>query len=131
MFEGSCLCKSVKYSVACDPQPMGHCHCHTCRKSHSAAFSTVMSVPKSVFKWEHGENYLSQYQSSPGKTRFFCKNCGSQLIASRETTDYVIIRVGSIDTEISKRPQVHFWCSEGALWYDPDIKLPLLPEGVP
>lgn len=131
MFEGSCLCTSVKYSVDCDPQPMGHCHCHTCRKAHSAAFSTVMSVPKAVFKWVQGENHLSQYESSPGKMRFFCRNCGSQLIASREKTDYVLIRVGSIDTKISARPQVHFWCSDGAAWYDPNVKLPLLPKGVP
>lgn len=131
MFEGSCLCGSVKYSVECDPQPMGHCHCRTCRKAHSAAFSTVMSVPNESFNWTQGEDHLSGYESSPGKIRTFCKNCGSQLVANREATDYVLIRVGSIDTEISERPQVHFWCSDGASWYDPKDKLPILPKAVP
>ena len=131
MFEGSCLCGSVKYSVDCEPQPMGHCHCRTCRKAHSAAFSTVMGVPKDLFKWVQGEDQLSGYESSPGKTRYFCQQCGSQLIAWRETTDYVLLRVGSIDTKITTRPQVHFWCSDGASWYDPEEKLPILPEAIP
>ena len=131
MFEGSCLCESIKYSVDCDPQPMGHYHCHTCRKAHGAAFSTVMSVPRDRFRWLHGEDQLSGFESSPGKTRYFCKNCGSQLIASRESTEYILIRVGSIDTEISERPQIHFWCSDGASWYDPSDEIPILPKGVP
>ncbi|MCR9278321.1 MAG: GFA family protein [Pseudomonadaceae bacterium] len=131
MFEGSCLCGQVKYEVDCEPQPMGHCHCHTCRKAHSAAFSTVMSVPRAVFSWRQGEDQLSSYESSPGKKRFFCSGCGSQLIASREATDYVLIRVGSIDSVIKQRPKVHFWCSDGASWYDPEEELPILPKGVP
>ena len=131
MFEGSCLCGDIKYIVDCDPQPMGHCHCRTCRKAHSAAFSTVMSVPKRSFRWERGQDSLSGYESSAGKTRYFCKNCGSQLIASRESTDYVLIRVGSIDTELEDRPKVHFWCSDGASWYDPTEELPILAEGIP
>lgn len=131
MFAGSCLCGEVQYEVGCDPQPMGHCHCHTCRKAHSAAFSTVMAIPKDAFQWVQGEPALSFYESSPGKRRYFCSHCGSQLIAQRDTTDYVLIRVGSIDTEIDERPKVHFWCSDGASWYDPNEKLPTLPEGVP
>ncbi|MGI9328967.1 MAG: GFA family protein [Pseudomonadales bacterium] len=131
MFEGSCLCGEITYSVSCEPQTFGHCHCRTCRKAHSAAFSTVMSVPEEAFKWEQGEHKLSSFESSPGKVRYFCSNCGSQLIANRPSTDYVLIRVGSIDTEITARPKGHIWCSDGASWYDPNEKLPMLPEGVP
>ena len=131
MFEGSCLCKAVQYEVSCEPQPMGHCHCETCRKAHGAAFSTVMGVPNESFRWTKGEDQLSGYESSPAKVRYFCRHCGSQLIANRDTTDYVLIRVGSIDTPLTERPKVHFWCSDGASWYDPSEQLPVLPEGVP
>ena len=131
MLEGSCLCGRVKYEADCESQPYGHCHCQTCRKAHSAAFSTVMGVPRDCFSWVLGEDQLSGFESSPGKTRYFCKNCGSQLIASREDADYVLLRGGSIDTELAEKPQAHFWCSDGANWYDPRDKLPILPEGVP
>ena len=131
MLRGSCLCGQVTYSVDCEPQPYGHCHCRTCRKAHSAAFSTVMGVPKRAFKWETGEALLKGYESSPGKIRYFCSNCGSHLFASREANDYVNLRVGSIDTELNEKPQVHFWCSDGAGWYDPQDTLPILPKGIP
>ena len=90
-----------------------------------------MSVPKTAFKWESGEENLSYFESSPGKKRYFCRNCGSQLIADRPARNDVIIRVGSIDTELDKRPTAHIWRSDGASWYDPEDKLPGLPEGVP
>lgn len=128
MFEGSCLCGAVAYEVEGDPEPMGHCHCRTCRKAHSAAFSTVMAVPEARFTWQRGEDKLSVYESSPGKKRFFCKICGSHLIARRD--DVVLIRAGSIDTPLDKKPKVHIWRSDGASWYDPSDKLPEFPEGV-
>lgn len=129
MFEGSCLCGAIAYQVDVEPQPMGHCHCETCRKAHGAAFSTVMTVPASAFQWTKGEDQLGGYESSPGKTRHFCTNCGSQLIATR--ADKVLIRAGSIDTEIASRPAVHIWRSDAANWYDPKDELPELPEGYP
>lgn len=129
MFKGSCLCGAVAYEVDMDPQPMGHCHCETCRKAHSAAFSTVMTVPREAFRWTKGEEQLSGYESSPGKVRKFCKICGSQLVAER--ADRMILRAGCIDTKIESRPAAHIWRSDGANWYDPKDELPELPEGIP
>lgn len=128
MFTGSCLCGAIAYQVDLEPQPMGHCHCRTCRKAHSAAFSTVMAVPKDAFQWTQGEDQLGGYESSPGKIRHFCTRCGSQLVATRD--DRVLIRAGSIDTEIDARPAVHIWRSDAANWYDPKDELPELPEGL-
>lgn len=127
MLEGSCLCGAVKYAIDCEPKPMAHCHCRTCRKAHGAAFSTVMSVPPDLFKWEKGEIDLVSYESSPGKTRLFCGRCGSQLIARR--ADRVIVRAGSIDTPIAERPKAHIWRSDAAPWYDPTDQLPEFDEG--
>ena len=129
MFKGSCLCGAIAYRVDLEPQPMGHCHCRTCRKAHSAAFSTVMAVPKDAFKWTQGEDQLGGYESSPGKIRHFCTRCGSQLVATRD--DRVLIRAGSIDTEIDTRPALHIWRSDAANWYDPKDELPELPKGFP
>lgn len=36
------------------------------------------------FTWISGEEKLSAYESSPGKKRYFCSNCGSQLLAIKE-----------------------------------------------
>lgn len=128
MIEGSCLCGAVKYAVDSEPQPMGHCHCRTCRKAHSAAFSTVMAVSHSVFSWVQGERELNSFESSPGKKRYFCRVCGSHLVAQRD--DRILLRAGSIDTPIAEKPKVHIWRSDAAAWYDPKDQLPELPQGI-
>jgi hypothetical protein len=39
--KGSCVCKAVSYEVDGFSGPIGHCHCHTCRKAHAAAFTST------------------------------------------------------------------------------------------
>ena len=46
MLTGSCLCGAVAYEVDAPAGPIVHCHCSTCRKTHGAAFSTVMPAPR-------------------------------------------------------------------------------------
>ena len=129
MLNGSCLCGSVKYEADCNAGPIIHCHCQTCRKAHSAAFSSVMPIAQKSFKWTSGVDVLNSFESSPGKNRYFCTNCGSQLIAERLEADLVLLRMGCMDTEITDRPDAHIWRSDGAPWYDPDHEIRQLPEG--
>jgi hypothetical protein len=84
MLTGSCLCGNVAYEVTAEPGPIVHCHCVTCRKAHGSAFTTVTNVPRDRFRWTRGEGLLRGYESSPGKTRYFCTQCGSQIVAERE-----------------------------------------------
>ena len=68
MIYGSCLCGSVTYEADCDNGPILHCHCQTCRKAHSAAFSTVMPIAFDAFKWTSGEDLLSISNHRRAKT---------------------------------------------------------------
>jgi hypothetical protein len=87
-------------------------------------------VPRSAFRWVRGEDALGGFESSPGKTRRFCKKCGSQLIAERAGQPNLLLRLGCLDTPVSDTPKMHIWRSDGASWYDPNLQLPELPEGV-
>ena len=114
MLTGSCMCKSVAYEVDAEPGAIVHCHCATCRKAHGSAFSTVTSVPRDRFRWTRGESLLRGFESSPGKQRYFCTQCGSQIVAERAGT---------------KRAAAHIWRSDCATWFDPKDQLPEWPEG--
>ncbi len=131
MLEGSCLCGKVAYEADTDPQPMAHCHCQTCRKTHGSAFSSVMAVPRESFRLVRGEDLLRAFESSPGKFRRFCSACGSHIMAERTGEPVVLLRLGCLDTKIDEEPKVHIWRSDGATWYDPKGQLPELPEGFP
>ena len=131
MLEGSCLCGAIAYAVEAAAGPIVHCHCQTCRKAHGSAFSSVSNVPRAAFRWTRGEDALCRYESSPGKSRYFCARCGSHLMAERDGQPTVLLRLGCLDTPITDTPKVHIWRSDAAPWYDPKTTLPELPAGIP
>ena len=97
MITGSCLCGQVAYQAAALSGPMGHCHCRTCQKAHSAAFATTARVRRAEFAWTKGGDAVAGFESTPGKTRWFCPRCGSHLMAERNDTHEVILRIGRDD----------------------------------
>lgn len=117
---GSCLCGDINYKIHQNVGEIVHCHCIKCRKAHGAAFSSVAKIEDKNFSIT-GENSLSRYQSSPGKTRHFCSCCGSQIYAKRDGTDFIILRLGTLndDSMIGSQFQEmkHIWLSEKACWY--------------
>ncbi|MEH6649926.1 MAG: GFA family protein [Motiliproteus sp.] len=127
MITGSCLCGKVKYEISGKVGDIVHCHCETCRKAHSSAFSSVAAVNDSDFKLS-GNELLSSFESSEGKRRYFCSNCGTQIYAKRDNTEHVILRLGSLDADPMSREKNHIWVSQKASWYSINSKLPEYAE---
>lgn len=130
MISGSCLCGQVRYEVDGELGGFVHCHCRTCRKAHGSAFSTVAAVPRTSFRWVAGEASLKSFESSPGKFRRFCAQCGSHIVAERPAQPTILLRLGCLDTPAQGQPRCHIWRSDGASWYDPELSLPQLPNGL-
>jgi hypothetical protein len=76
-YQGSCLCREVKFAVEDFNQQAANCHCTMCRKFHGAAFGTLVGV-KSL-KWLSGKCLLKDFTAPNGTIRTFCKKCGSSL----------------------------------------------------
>lgn len=124
MITGSCLCGSVNYQISGTVGEIIHCHCKTCRKAHGAAFSSVAAVLDEYFSIS-GAEHLAYYESSPGKKRFFCSNCGSQIYAKREGAKHIVLRLGTLDSDPEVKESKHIWVSEKANWYTISGELPL------
>lgn len=125
---GSCLCGAVTYQISGALGDIVHCHCETCRKAHGSAFSSVAAVADADFRLA-GE--LKSYESSPGKLRYFCGNCGTQIYAKRSGTGHKILRLGSLDDQslqaapdLIPRERNHIWTEQQACWYQRDSELP-------
>ncbi|AZZ92698.1 GFA family protein [Hahella sp. KA22] len=127
MISGSCLCGRVKYDITGKVGDIIHCHCRTCRKAHGAAFSSVARVDDNDFNLQGGE-HLNSFESSPGKSRFFCSCCGTQVYAKRENTPFIILRLGSLDNDPQSQERSHIWVSNKASWYDINKELPVYDE---
>jgi len=93
MIQGSCLCGSIAFEAARLSGPIGHCHCSTCRKAHSASFATTARVDREDFHWTRGQELLASFEFSPGKHRHFCSRCGTRLIAEWIDQPSIILRM--------------------------------------
>lgn len=128
--EGSCLCGAVRYEVDELASPIGFCHCLTCQKAHSSASAPTARVEPARFRWLRGLELLQGFESSPGKIRQFCGQCGSHIVAIKEGQNQWILRVATLDADPQVRPAVHIWTSHEVPWLVA-ADLPAFPEGLP
>lgn len=128
---GSCLCKAVCYEVDRLDMPIGHCHCTMCRKAHASASTTTAGVMRVHFRWIAGEDKLRAYESSPGKLRRFCSECGTHLVADRPAQPHVVLRVATLDDDPGDRPTMHIWTSHAPPWLTDEGEVPRYAEWWP
>lgn len=127
--QGSCLCHSVQYEIDELASPIGFCHCHTCRKAHAAAAAPTARVRRENFRWLAGREFVRNYESSPGKTRHFCGECGSHIVAMRTGQEEYILRVATLDDDPVIRPVIHIWTAHDVPWLAGE-NLPWVPEAL-
>jgi len=118
-YSGSCLCGGVRYEYSGAFGQFIYCHCQKCRKAQGTAFGTNAPIDVAAFKLLQGEELLKAYESSPGKQRVFCANCGSPLFSrAADKPGLLRLRMGTLDTPIGFKPQAHNFVGSKAEWYD-------------
>jgi hypothetical protein len=127
---GGCLCGRVQYRIDGGPAafgPVANCHCSMCRKAQGSAFATNADVAKAHFHLLQGADCITEYESSPGKYRCFCRHCGSPLYSRRDSRSEVVrVRFGTLDQDPGVRPSFH-WCAESKVpWFEIRDELPQL-----
>jgi hypothetical protein len=128
MQEGRCLCGAVTYEIAGELAGVQLCHCAMCRRASGAAFAANMPVKAGDFRITVGEASVKSYQSSPGKERLFCAECGSPII-SRTTAapGMVRVRAGTLDEPAPTAAVFHFHTASKASWLPITGDLPQYP----
>ncbi len=128
MLTGGCLCGAVRFTVSGKLGPMTFCYCESCRKVQGNAFVTSAPVRRKYFELLSGADRITEYESSPGKKRCFCRICGSPLWSKREDTPGILrLRVGALDGDPGRRPAAHIFVSEKAPWFEITDDLPRSP----
>ena len=114
---GSCLCGQITYETSEELGDFGYCHCRSCQKASGSAHGANAGVRRAAFSLNDDSGHLREYESSPGKVRAFCANCGSPLFAYLSDSPEVIrVRLGSLDTSLRKQSRAHTFVSEKAEW---------------
>lgn len=132
MLEGGCLCGGVRFRISGKLGPAGYCHCKECQRASGSAFASNAPVRIGYFTFSAGAELVSEYESSPGKYRAFCRRCGSPVYSRRDDEPELRrIRLGTLDGDPERRPLLHVWTSEKAPWYEIGDTLPRHGRGLP
>lgn len=132
MHAGSCLCRAVRYEVEGDLPPIQLCHCGACRKAQGGPFAANIPLETVNFRLLCGEEELSDYESSPGKHRVFCRRCGGPLFSRLDSKPGVIrLRAGTLDAAADATLGFHFYVDSKAPWWPITDDLPQYPDARP
>jgi len=117
MYQGGCLCGSVRFEISGGIRDIVYCHCSQCRKAQGTAFATNGVVNRDGFNIIKGDALLTAYETSPGKQKYFCSRCGSPVYSDNtELPEVVRIRLGTIESDVSERPSCHIFVGSRASW---------------
>lgn len=120
---GRCLCGKVSFEYEGPENWRGHCHCESCRRNTSSAFTSFLGVAKTAYRYT-GET-PAVYESSPGVRRLFCATCGSPVAyESDRWPDETHFYAASLEKPEAYVPDFHVHWAERVPWIDLSDDLP-------
>ena len=130
---GSCLCGEVGFQITGPALRMVNCHCESCRRARSAAYSSNLFVPVKQFRWTRGDGQVVSYRlpGTPSFATAFCRRCGSDLPRVSRGESVVVVPTGALDGDPGIRPQAHVCVGAKANWFDITDGLPQYAEMPP
>lgn len=130
---GGCLCGVVRYSVSAAPVAVRLCWCRDCQywASGSATVNAVFERDKVSLKGALTD-FVSTADSGNTMRRGFCPECGTPVTsASDARPEYVILRVGTMDSPSLAKPAMAIWTDSAPEWAHHDPHIPATPKGAP
>ena len=114
---GGCLCGAVSFEVSGAFESFFLCHCSRCRKGTGSAHGANLFSTSATIAWLSGEARVKTYRL-PGTRhqRSFCAECGSALPRVQPEDGLLVVPAGSLDTEVTIRPDAHICCASRAKW---------------
>ena len=130
IYEGSCLCGTVRYRASGPPYNITHCHCTMCRRATGAPFVSWATFYTERFRFVSG--HPASFDSSENATRTFCARCGTPLtFQNAATPDEIDVTLGSLDHPEAVVPQDHTFVSGQLPWIKLADGLPRYEESRP
>lgn len=116
---GSCLCGAVTYEVAGAFDSFFLCHCSYCRKDTGSAHAANLFSKSAKLNWLTGEDHITSFTVPDTRhVKTFCKTCGSATPRAQFGGRLVVVPAGSLDSDLSQRPDAHIMMASKANWDD-------------
>ncbi len=129
---GSCLCGVVRFEIRGDFERFFLCHCTYCQKDTGSAHAANLFSTTAKLSWLSGQHKVRTFTlPNTRHVKSFCNVCGSALPVCQNGGDLLVVPAGSLDQEVSERPDGHIYCARRASWdtcLQEITEFPLLPE---
>jgi hypothetical protein len=79
VYEGSCFCGAVQFTVRGEPAGMGYCHCESCRKWSAGPVNAFTLWKPEAVEVTQGADNVRTYNKTQHSYRKWCENCGGHL----------------------------------------------------
>lgn len=100
-WSGGCQCGAVRFHANPDLENGHLCHCRMCQKAVGSAFAAHVAVETATLEWCRGTP--SEFESSEGIFRGFCRDCGTYLYFRRDGSKRQSMSIAALD-EASRIP---------------------------
>lgn len=123
IISGRCYCGRTRLQASAKPLSVTYCHCSDCRRLSGAPVSAFAAFSPDVLQITPNPDPAAPV--SPGVTRRFCPDCGTQLSA---TYDYlpnqVYVPIGLLDQAADLPPNSHSHVASALPWHPITDELP-------
>ncbi len=123
--EGGCFCGRVRFVAEGEPFHMTVCHCPDCRRAAGAPMVAWFSVHPDELRFTAAQP--RRFQSSPGRTRSFCPDCGTPL-TFQDRADAIDISTCTLDDPELLPPGDHSRAAGQLSWVRLADGLPRYPR---
>lgn len=126
------MCGSIHFTLQGQITDIIHCHCSLCRKASGSAYATNGFIDAQDLHLVDNHNTLAFYESSEGKKKYFCSQCGTPIYSSNaHAPGKYRLRLGALDSNIVERPISHNFITSKANWDTFDSELPYYEKHEP
>jgi hypothetical protein len=130
---GGCACGRMRFEIDGRPLAMRHCHCSRCRHARGSAHATNIAYPLDSLRYTVGEELLVDFDL-PGAKFFgtsFCGHCGGASPRRSPARGWVVVPVGTLDSDPQMLPMAHQYVGSKAPWFEITDGVPQFGEAMP
>ncbi|MBS0151561.1 MAG: GFA family protein [Nitrospira sp.] len=85
IYQGSCFCGAVTFTVNGEPVAMGYCHCESCRTWSAAPVNAFTLWKPDAVQITQGAENIGTYSKTPLSFRKWCRTCGGHILTEHPT----------------------------------------------
>ncbi len=118
LYEGGCLCGSVRFRAVGEPGRPHTCSCTSCRRHSGSLSLTWVEFKAENVEWVGPGGKPSTWRSSPYSSRAFCSTCGT-TIGAVDDEPTIAFATGAFDKPHLKElaPTYHSYVSRRPRWW--------------